>query len=99
MTSNATGMFATTYFTSTSDALFASGVLAVDVVTEGLGNVIMEGVAVVAVDALMVGAVMSMRRSGIVVGTGFTDCIVVLSAGTKVSSSMASQSNGQIPVL
>ena len=69
------------------------------VVAEGLGNVVMEEVAGAAVDTLTAGVVMATRMSGIIVGTGCADCVVVLSAGAKASSSMASQSNGQIPVL
>ena len=101
VTGNATGMLAMTYFTSASDASSASGVLVVDVAAEESGNVDMEGVEGVAADAdaLTVGVVTATRRSGIVVGMGCADCVVVLSAGAKASSSMASRSNGQIPVL
>ena len=85
-----------------SDASSGSGVFAVDVVGEGSGGVVREGVDGVAaddVDVPAVGVAMATRRSGIIVGIGCADCVVVLSAGVKASSSMAPWSNGQIPVL
>jgi hypothetical protein len=88
------------YFTSTSDTFLGAGVLVVDVA----GDVVSEGVLAVVVtdedaDALVAGIMTATRRSGIEAGTGCADCIVVLSAGAKASSSIAPRSNGQIPVL
>ena len=98
------GIFAMTYFTSTSDTSLGSSVLVVDVA----GDVVSEGVVAIMlmvvlvdedVDVFATGVMMATRRSGIVVGTGCADWVVVLSAGAKASSSIASWSNGQILVL
>jgi len=77
-----------THFTSASDTSSGSGVLVmdVDVVHEGVVAVML---TVVLVDkgagAFATGVTTATGRSGIVVGTGCADCVVVLSAGAKAS--------------
>ena len=57
-----------------------------------------DGVSVVDAVSDAVEVVLGMRRLGTVVGTGCAACVVVLSAGAKASSSMASRLNGWMPV-
>ena len=104
VTGSVDGIFTMTYFTSTSDTSSDSGVPVVDVA----GDVVSEGVVAVMLTVVLAdenagafatGVTTATRRSGIVVGTSCADWVVVLSAGAKASCSIASGSNGHIPVL
>ena len=90
---------ASMYFTSSPDWSSSDWVLVVEAAPDIEICEDPDGVSVV--DATVYGGVevvLQTRRSGTVVGTSCVACIVVLSAGAKASSSMASQLNGWMPV-